>query len=219
MPAPQGCTAGTCSSSYSVSPYGADYTVDPANPYAYGHGSSYNTASYGHSDYAAPSLRRAPHYYGTLGAVWYDLDNPFAGIQGRLGYQSASYFGAEVEGSIGVIGEVSPFNQAVPGGVLSGEFKDGVNYSAAAFATARIPLSRNISTHARVGYHTTKTYADIDFDNNPDQKTTQTLDGVAYGAGLQMDITPADAVRLDYTRYENDVDGSDSVSLAYLRRF
>jgi hypothetical protein len=167
-----------------------------------------------------PFSSKQGYMYGTVGAVWYDMDRPYGGLQGRLGYQTASILGGEIEGSIGLIGETSPFNQDVGGGtILSGEFKDGVKHSVAGFATARLPLSPTISTHARVGYHSTKTYADVNFDNAPDQETTLTRDGIAYGVGLQMDVTPVDAVRLDVTRYDDDFDNNDSVSLAYLRRF
>ncbi|GHB04450.1 hypothetical protein GCM10009069_28810 [Algimonas arctica] len=233
QPQAPGCGLSACSSQYAVSPYAYDsgheahdysygqtnYAPQTPSPYAYGTQAGSYYPSAGHGSHAVTRQNDA-HFYGTLGAVWYDVGRPYAGLQGRLGYQATPILGAEIEGSIGVINEVSPFNQDVGGGViLSGEFKDGVDYSAAAFATARLPLSRNISTHARVGYHTTRTFADVDFDSNPDQQTTTTLDGIAYGAGIQMDITPVDAIRADFTRYDSDTADNDSVSLAYLRRF
>lgn len=214
-----------CASPYSVSqnqygaPAGHNYHAEPSYG-GYGYG---QPQGYGH---AGPSRARGPLFsnqsytYGTIGAVWYDVDQPFAGLQGRLGYQSASIIGGEIEGSIGVIGETSPFNQDIGGGtILSGERKDGVEYSVAAFATARLPFSHNLSGHARLGYHSTKSFADVNFDNLPNQDTTLTRDGIAYGAGLQFEMTPVDAVRVDYTRYDDDIDGNDAVSLAYLRRF
>lgn len=229
MPTPPvtpSCGHNPCDSGYSVSPYSysgehhntASYGVQTPAPHAYGTNSG--SSALGHYGYQQAPRSRSGHFYGTVGAVWYDIDRPYAGVQGRLGYQATSILGAEIEGSIGVINEVSPFNQDVGGGtILSGEFKDGVDYSAAAFATARLPLSRNISTHARVGYHTTRTFADVDFENNPDQETTTTMDGLAYGAGIQMDVTPVDAVRFDVTRYSGDTQDNDAVSVAYLRRF
>lgn len=223
QPVAPSCGYTPCASTYAVSPYAYDGEYHSASsgvqaPGQYAYGTHSGASSY--TGYQQAPQIRSGHFYGTLGAVWYDIDNPYAGLQGRLGYQTASILGAEIEGSIGVINEVSPFNQDLGGGnILSGEFKDGVDYSAAAFATARLPLSRNISTHARVGYHSTRTFADVDFDSNPDQETTTTLDGLAYGAGLQMDITPVDAVRFDVTRYDSDTQANDSVSLAYLRRF
>lgn len=233
QPPAHNCGVSTCSSHYSVSPYGyagddysylqTNYAPETPNHHAYGS----QAGSYGHASGHTPShgLRNAnrrndSRYYGTLGAVWYDVDNPYGGVQGRLGYQATSLFGAEAEASIGVIKEVSPFNQDLGGGnILSGEYKDGVDYSIAAFGTARVPLSRNISTHARLGYHSTRSSAEVNFDNNPDQKVTSTTDGIAYGAGIVMDITPVDAIRADFTRYEGDAQSNDAVSLAYLRRF
>lgn len=231
-PVAPNCGHTPCSSSYSVSPYAYDGSYHNASyggqtpaPHAYGtqsgaYGAHSGTSALGHYGYQQAPRSRSGHFYGTIGAVWYDMERPYAGVQGRLGYQATPILGAEIEGSIGVINEVSPFNQDVGGGtILSGEFKDGVDYSAAAFATARLPLSRNISTHARVGYHTTRTFADVDFENNPDQETTTTLDGLAYGAGIQMDVTPVDAVRFDFTRYSGDTQDNDALSVAYLRRF
>jgi len=241
VPAPQhpvqppahNCGVSTCSSHYSISPYGYagdDYSYQqtsyaPETPSHHAYGTQ--AGSYGHatghsSGYGLrnSSMRNDSRYYGTLGAVWYDVDNPYAGVQGRLGYQATHHFGAEAEGSIGVIKETSPFNQDLGGGnILTGEFKDGVDYSIAAFGTARLPLSRNITTHARLGYHSTRSTSEVDFDSNPDQKVSSTEDGIAYGAGIVMDITPVDAIRADFTRYEGDTQSNDAVSLAYLRRF
>lgn len=216
-----GYPAGAHQGGYSSQHYGSQpvaYQPQTPSPHAYGthtsqHGSTYGQRGYG---FMAPKQK---YMYGTLGAVWYDIDEAYAGVQGRVGYQSRSIFGAEAEASIGVIGEKSPFNQANPPGPnLVGEFNDSVDYSLAGFAVARMPISPNISAHARVGYHTTQFSNDVSI-NGAEQKTSTTLDGIAYGAGMEFGLTPVDAIRADYTRYDNDVSGMNSVSLAYLRRF
>ncbi|GLQ21006.1 hypothetical protein GCM10007854_19610 [Algimonas porphyrae] len=223
--APNPCAAGA----YSVAPqmnagYGAT-----------GYGAAgYGGAAYGqtHTPAAHAYGTHAPHYgpaqghglrgaykYATLGATWYDVDTAYAGLQGRLGYQSASILGAEIEGSIGVISETSPFNQPNPPGPdLVGQFKDGVDYQIAGFGVARLPVSPNISLHGRVGYHQTKSYADATV-NGVERNVDTTDDGVAYGAGAEFNLTPVDAFRADYTRYSRTGDDMDSVSLSYLRRF
>lgn len=225
------CHANPCGGSYAVSPHAysgvaysgngyptGSYQPQTPSPYAYGtqaqsYGPANNQGGYG---YTAP---KQDYMYGTLGAVWYDIDEAYAGIQGRVGYQSRSIFGAEAEASIGVIGEKSPFDQANPPGPdLVGEFNDSVDYSLAGFAVARLPISPNISAHARAGYHTTQFSNDVTI-NGTEQKNSTTLDGIAYGAGMEFALTPVDAIRADYTRYDNDVSGMNSVSLAYLRRF
>ena len=210
-----------CASTYAVSGnHESSSWGQPYGGYGYGQPQDYGYGQTGPSNMRGPFSLKQGYMYGTVGAVWYDMDRPYAGLQGRLGYQTASILGGRRVGNNDVIGETSPFNQNVGGGtILSGEFKDGIKHSIAGFATARLPLSPTISTHARVGYHSTKTYADVNFDNAPDQDTTFTRDGIAYGVGLQMEMTPVDAVRLDVTRYDDDFDNNDAVSLAYLRRF
>lgn len=210
-PAP--CHNPCAGGSYAVSPYA--YGASTPDAHAYGtHVGSHVGGGYG--SYAAPA---GDYLYTTLGAVWYDIDNPYGGVQGRLGYQSAGIFGGEIEGSIGVINEKSPFDQANPPGPnLVGEFNDGIKHSLAGFGVARLPFSPAVSAHARVGYHSTKAFNDV-IINGVELKNTTTRDGIAYGAGLEFNMSPVDAIRADYTRYEDDTDGMDSVSLAWLRRF
>ncbi|WP_298916786.1 outer membrane beta-barrel protein [uncultured Algimonas sp.] len=204
------CHVDPCAATYAVAPYGGPQPlkhhthIRPAYPGGYGLRGGF-----------APQPAYA---YGTLGAVYYDPDQPYAGLQGRIGYQSASFFGAEVEGSVGVIGDSDRF-ATINGSAVPGEIEDAVDHSIAAFATGRVPLGQGVSAHARLGYHNTKTSRDFEFDNGDRFETSDTRVGVAYGAGLQYDLTPLDGVRFDYTRYEGGDNGLDSLSLAYLRRF
>jgi len=48
--------------------------------------------------------------YGNLGAILYDFDSEKFGIQGRIGYQSAGLFGAELEGSISLGADTKELN-------------------------------------------------------------------------------------------------------------
>lgn len=183
--------------SYGVNGYGAH-----GAPHGYGH---------------APQLRGAygqnnprGYKYGTLGVVAYDLDSDIYGIQGRLGYQSANIIGAEVEGSFGVIDD-----KETVGAI---DLKAGVDYSAAAFARGVIPLGERFNVFARGGYHVTGIRGSAS-DATGTVKVSDTTDGFAYGAGAEWAVNPRDSIRLDYTRYDLGPGETDSLSLAYARKF
>ncbi|MEL7231468.1 MAG: hypothetical protein AAGJ85_03040 [Pseudomonadota bacterium] len=53
----------------------------------------------------APARADRGHAYVTFGAQQFDIKDPFVGLQGRMGYQSANYVGVEIEGSYGIIGD------------------------------------------------------------------------------------------------------------------
>ncbi|MEP3889029.1 MAG: outer membrane beta-barrel protein [Hellea sp.] len=194
----------------------------PQQPAAHAYGSQVQThvAHGGHHGYGhgqAPQLRGAygpntqrSYKYGTLGVVAYDVDSDIYGIQGRLGYQSAQFIGAEVEGSFGVIDDKET--------VGATELKAGVDYSVAAFGRAVIPLGERFNVFARGGYHATGIRGSAT-DATGTVKVTDSTDGFAYGAGAEWAVNPRDSIRLDYTRYDVGPGETDSVSLAYARKF
>lgn len=218
-PATQGCAVNACDSYYGVS---SEHAYDPTNPYAYG---SSQTGAYGHSagGHGLRGMRpqQAGYLYGTVGAVLYDTGSSAAGVQARLGYQSGFYLGAEIEGSLGVLEDSSTAN--VPtggGGTVAVDTSSGVENSYAGFGMIRVPVGSALSVHGRVGYHQTKTYLDTGQAVSPNvTRSTNTFDGVAFGGGVEFDLSAKDAVRVDFTRYKGDTQENDSVALAYLRRF
>lgn len=154
----------------------------------------------------APSLRGSygPSYYGNIGGIAYDVDDDIYGIIGRLGVQK-SWYGAELEGSFGVIDDDI-------GGGIDAE----VDYSLAAFAVGRLPISKRFGALARVGYHTTQIGVSSDTGSASDD-----FDGIAYGAGLEYNLDNVNGLRFDYTRYDlgDDAGTADSLAATYLRRF
>lgn len=168
---------------------------------------SQRSGPYGPVDnsYNTPSLRGSygPSYYGNIGGIMYDVDDEIFGVVGRLGAQK-SWYGAEVEGSFGVIDEN-----------IGGNIDAGVDYSVAAFAVGRLPIGRQFGALARVGYHNTEISVD-----GANVNRSEDFDGLAYGAGIEYDIDSVNGLRFDYTRYElaDDIT-SDSLSATYLRRF
>ena len=185
---------------------------------AYGNPVSAQAGSYGsggmhsgHVDttYVQPSLRGSygPSYYGNIGGIMYDVDDELFGVVGRLGVQK-KWYGAEIEGSFGVVDED-----------ISDDASVGVDHSLAAFAVGRMPLTRRLKALGRIGYHTTQVGIMADVDDST-VSVSDDFDGLAYGAGLEYDIDGVNGVRLDYTRYDLGDDLiSDSLAATYLRRF
>lgn len=166
------------------------------------------------SQYGSRKGLRQAYTYGTLGATMYDVESELFGVQGRLGWQSKSFFGAEIEGSFGLTDDDATVEF---GGVpLTSEI--GVDTQIAGFGVARFPVSDRFNILGRVGYHRTEfsgevtdgvTVADLDFST----------DGIAYGLGAEYALGRKTSIRADYTRYDLDGEDADAVSLAIARKF
>jgi len=163
------------------------------------------------------SQPRRGYTYGELGGVAYDPFDDTYGVQGRLGYQSASYWGVEAEGSLGLTDRTEVVTVAGPTGPVDVTVDAGVKHSLAGFGRLAYPVSPRVNLVSRVGYHTTTlegeaggVQSDID------------IDGLAYGAGIEYVLSPRSAVRLDYTNYDggDDAAGSlDTLAVGYQVRF
>ena len=201
------------------------YAAQPS-PQAFG------THAYGH----VPQLRGASnpyaargYKYGNLGGILYDFDSEKYGIQGRVGYQSAGIFGAELEGSISLGSETEELDadtteivrgftdplQTPSSSTLTTEFTNSI----AAFGVARLPISDNFSVHSRAGLHSTRFKAELNDGVNVLQQNETSFD-IAYGLGMSYAFTPRNDIRLDYTVYEGDAGGNaDSLSVALAHKF
>ncbi|MDB2438006.1 outer membrane beta-barrel protein [Hellea sp.] len=229
-------------------PYGyqAQYQTAPANyPVVYGSQPSpnaYGTHAYGPLAYGTNSAGPYPqlrgysdpydlraYKYGNLGVILYDFDSEKFGLQGRVGYQSAGIFGAELEGSVSLGSETDELDAdetaivrgftdltLTPGtSTLTKEFTNSV----AAFAVARLPLSDRFSIHSRAGLHATRFKSELD-DGTQVLRQSDTSVDIAYGLGMNYSFTPKNDIRLDYTVYENDLGGNaDSLSVALAHKF
>ena len=226
--------------------YSAGYATQPS-PQSYGthaYGThAYGTHAYGTHAYGPPPQLRGPsnpyssrgYKYGNLGAILYDHDSENFGVQGRIGYQSATIFGAELEGSISlgsdtdeisadelaaVAGFTNPVDPANPTatpspGTLTTEFTNSI----AAFGVARLPISDKFSVHSRAGLHSTRFKAELNDGVNVLQQNETSFD-IAYGLGMSYAFTPSNDIRLDYTVYEGDAGGNaDSLSVAVAHKF
>lgn len=221
------CGAVNCApgNSYAVADTHTDQYADnyetPQHPSAHAYGSqvqaypAHDSQGYGYGQ--IPQLRGAygpraqrGYKYGTLGAVLYDTDLDIAGIQGRLGIQSAKYFGAEVEGSIGLISDKESFGAA--------ELKSSVDYSLGAFIRGVVPISQRLNIFSRAGYHVTGIDVALS-DSTTTVEDSDSFDGFAYGGGVEYALNPRDAIRLDYTRYDLGPGETESLVIAYARKF
>ena len=164
---------------------------------------------------------RQSYFYGELGGTAYEIDDSIYGVQGRLGWQGASGFGAEVEGSLGVSDEdvvvlvdvIDPVTGvATPTSV---DVSVGVDNQIAGFARYALPVGARTNLLARAGYHRTE----FDLDMGAFGSESVTEDGFAYGAGVEFGVSPRSALRLDYTRYDTDNGALDSASVGYQVRF
>lgn len=231
--------------------------------------------------------KQKAYTYGEVGVVNQDAGKELGGVQTRLGFQSASIIGAEIEGSLGVLDKkkLNVEDLAV------GETKMvGVDRSVAGFAVARVPMASGVKALARIGVHNSKvSYAtrcaagggtqtgeegkkeafavrptmtaettassgsDLVAMSNPLQNleapvrqtltgteagtttasaapeseggspcstsSSKTHTGVAFGAGIEKELTPFDSIRADVTAYDMGDKFTKAVSVGYLRKF
>lgn len=155
---------------------------------------------------AMPAQAGEGQGYGNLGVIMYDIDAGAFGIVARGGYDISQNFAIEAEGSLGVIKDKETIGTV--------EVKTGVDFSAGAFAVAKAPISENMEIFARGGYYfanaearSGSVAADVD------------LDGLAFGGGLQLNMKNNNGIRFEYTRYDEDGGGFDSVAVSYVKKF
>lgn len=141
--------------------------------------------------------------YGTLGyglvdTRHYDLDT----VTARFGWKSATPFGVEGEGTVGVGRDE----------VAAGKIKE--KYSVALYGTASTNVNDNVSVHARVGI--AQTQLEVKPGGSDDHSS------INYGVGATWMISGPNGLRVDYTRQDfkaNSFEDADIYSLAYVRKF
>jgi len=194
--------------------------------HAYGQSVQGHSAYHGPQQYVAPAYAysgahaahkglRPAYTYGELGAIAYDVDSELFGGLARVGYQSKSIFGAEVEGTLGFTDDSATVLTAA--GPLTGEIQ--VKNSIAGFGLARVPVSPRFNVLGRVGYHNTELDADITDAAGVVTDADFSTDGLVYGVGAEYALSPRTSVRADYTIYDYDGPDADSLSLAISRKF
>jgi len=159
-----------------------------------------------HSPYGYPRPKKTSGAYVGIGGIAYDVGDNFYGIQGRFGYNFNPNFALEGEASIGVKGE-SETLEGIDGGIpFTLTVKGDVDYSTGIFAVSRLPVGKNLSLHARAGYHLSQISAEIELAElgvSVSESASTTVGGPAFGAGVEIATGARNALRLDYTRYED----------------
>jgi len=222
-----GC-GGDCGDAYPVAQKGYQNTdygqqVQLPDTHVYGQNvqAPHNRGAYVAPTYAAApnGLRgkhklKEPYTYGNLGGVMYDVDSELYGVQGRLGYQSALPFGAEVEGSFGLTDETTD----ITGPIGAATLDQKIDYQLAAFAVGRLPVLEKVNLLGRLGYHTTE-LSETETDTLGSFDRSYSTDGLAYGVGAEYALSPRTSIRADYTVYDFDGPDADAVSLSVARKF
>lgn len=161
-----------------------------------------------------PKQAKNSYFYGSLGAVLYDVDDDLYGIQARAGWQSESIFGVEAEGSLGLTDD----NVVVDFGAGPVPASFEIDNQIAAFAVARVPVGSQFNILGRYGYHNTEFSSETNIAGTAFEDDFS-LDGIAYGVGAEYAFSPKTSARIDYTRYDFEGPDAEAVSLAISRKF
>lgn len=216
------------------------YTVATTQPTASAHyGAAHSGGGYYHNDRGPAYFMGKPAFthsnkrdyvYGELGVNGIygikDVD-PIFGAVGRLGYNSRHNFGVEVEGLKGLRGSDGlvnvpampampgpPPTPATPASVEDGTYR--LDRSIGAFGVVRFPLGE-VTGLLRGGYHETTFEAEVKM---PAFETEFKEKGYAVGAGVEMPLSNAGAIRADTTYYDmGDAESFWSTALTYQHKF
>lgn len=228
-PAPAPCSSYAVSAAQPTT--GAYYG---ASNYGSGHGGGYyhndRGPAYHMGKPAFTHSQTGSYLYGELGVNGIygikDID-PIFGAVGRLGYNSRHNFGVEVEGLKGLRGSDGlvnvpampampgpPATPATPASVEDGTYR--LDRSLGAFGVVRFPLGE-VTGLLRGGYHETTFEAEV---KSPAFETEFKEKGYAVGAGIEMPLSNAGAIRADTTYYDmGDAESFWSTALTYQQKF
>lgn len=156
--------------------------------------------------------------YGGLGVSAYvtNPDNAFDtelfAVEAKLGYNFNKYFGVEAQGSLGLNTDSNEVGNTLAGPV---SLETKVDYSVAAFAVGRLPITEKFEVFARGGIHNTQ--VGVDVINGPITTLSETETGFSVGAGAQYNFDKKNAIRADYTYLDGS--NAETLSLGYVRKF
>ncbi len=147
-------------------------------------------------------------FYINLGVDSYDFDA--YGIGAKLGQNFHENFGLEVQGSTGIIDdefEIAGF-----------EVDSNIDFSIAAFLTARVETQGGASFFVRGGYHYTE--GSLNVENVGGGSFKESADGFAIGGGVQFMVDDVNGIRAEVTHLDADDNASGEIySLSYVRKF
>lgn len=147
-------------------------------------------------------------FYGNLGYSFIDAqdaDVNLGAISAKLGARFNPYFGAEVEGAIGVNDDT--VNVGVP-------VKVELTHSIAAYVVGYYPATPSLDLFARLGYGNTEVKASALGASAKDDASDWLV-----GAGAQYFFTANDGVRGEYTKSGDNGLDANVWSVSYVRKF
>jgi outer membrane immunogenic protein len=151
----------------------------------------------------------ASNVYGTIGYSHLDSDDADLGaITARVGTRFTPNLGIEGELSVGVRDDDFMVG-ATP-------VKAELEYDAAVYGVAYLPVSENFELFGRVGYGTTEAKL-----SSGAVSATDSEESWNYGFGGQYSLDARNGIRADWTRrdYRDDAGEADVYSLSFVRRF
>ncbi len=158
-------------------------------------------------------------YYASGGYTYIHVSDSGLGadlgaITGRFGARYKRYFGAEAEGSVGIV------NQKISG-VVQGVNVTGVsldlNSQFAGYLVGYLPVGERAELLARAGYGRAELSASYQ-----GHTVSESGDTWNVGVGGQYRLDRYNGVRVDYTRYtatQSAGTNIDTVTASYVRRF
>ncbi|MDB5440422.1 MAG: hypothetical protein JWM33_2849 [Caulobacteraceae bacterium] len=145
----------------------------------------------------------APAFADTqLGLGYTNLDSnntDLGSVDASISWDSASMFGLEAQGGVGVKSDGS------------GAAKVKEQWNLAAYGTVRAPISDMLSVRGRLGYGGVNVKTPAGGSN--------TENGIAGGAGVQLMFNPSNGVRVDYTYQDLDHGHSNNWGAQFVHKF
>lgn len=161
---------------------------------------------------ASPALAQDVGFYATGGYTQLSGDDfDLGAVTVRGGAQFGDYFGAELEGSFGVIDDdVS----TVIGGdaIASGDIE--LNNTIGVFGTVGTQINPNARVFARLGYAS----VDVEVSVDGAGSLSESEEEFAYGLAGEYMFDANNGVRVGYTAYDFE-DTLDTFEISYVRKF
>lgn len=153
--------------------------------------------------------------YGTLGYTYlhadpYNLGIDLGAVTARVGARLTKYFGAELEGSAGVV------DQTYSSGSVTA--KISMENQVAAYLVGYWPVQPKLDLFARAGYGSARLKASVSGVGSASSNS----DITALGGGGQYFFDANNGVRAEYTRYsfaKSHAGDANSFSVSYVRKF
>lgn len=142
--------------------------------------------------------------YGGVGITSFEFDT--YGLNGKLGYNLNKNFAIEGEGFVGFTKKTSRFGNSL----ISAK----IDYSIAAYAVGKIPLSEQFEIFARGGYHNTG----LSLENQL-VSSDGDIDGFAVGGGAEYNLSNRNSIRLEYTYLDGSFANFDTVAVSFMHKF